>query len=101
MVPVFCKSVPSCQRMLSATAAEHPAGTAYLFHSVPAILSGGVPALAPVLVLLNQELHKPGFMLCRIAGHFPQIGEYTSGQEVGAPRIDISNEVLAKLGYSN
>ena len=48
---------------------------------------GGVPALAPVLVLLNQELHKPGFMLCRIACHFPQIGEYTSGQEVGADEV--------------
>lgn len=43
--------------------------------------------LPPVLVLLNQELHKPGFMLCRIAGHFPQIGEYTSGQEVGADKV--------------
>ena len=26
-------------------------------------------------------------MLCRIAGHFPQIGEYTSGQEVGADKV--------------
>ena len=26
-------------------------------------------------------------MLCRIAGHFPQIGEYASGQEVGADKV--------------
>ena len=26
-------------------------------------------------------------MLCRIAGHFPQIGEYTSGQKVGADEV--------------
>ena len=26
-------------------------------------------------------------MLCRIACHFPQIGEYTSGQEVGADKV--------------
>ena len=26
-------------------------------------------------------------MLCRIAGHFPQIREYTSGQEVGADKV--------------
>ena len=26
-------------------------------------------------------------MLCRIACHFPQIGEYTSGQEVGADKM--------------
>ena len=26
-------------------------------------------------------------MLCRIACHFPQIGEYASGQEVGADKV--------------
>ena len=48
---------------------------------------GGVPALAPVLVLLNQDLYKPGFMLCLKAVHFPQIGEYASGQKVGANKV--------------
>ena len=34
-----------------------------------------------------RDSHKPGFMLCRIACHFPQIGEYTSGQEVRADKV--------------
>ena len=32
------------------------------FSVASASFSGGVPALALVLVLLNQELYKPGFM---------------------------------------
>jgi len=58
-----------------------------LFSGFQFLFLSGVPALAPVLVLLNQELHKPSFMLCRIACHFPQIGEYASGQEVGADKV--------------
>ena len=42
-----------------------------LFGSFQFLFLGGVPAFAAVLVLLDQQLHKPGFMLCRIARHFP------------------------------
>ena len=33
------------------------------------------------------ELYKPGFVLCRIAGHFPQIGENARSQKVGADKM--------------
>ena len=42
-----------------------------LFGSFQFLFLGGVPAFAAVLVLLDQQLHKTGFMLCRIARHFP------------------------------
>ena len=58
-----------------------------LFGCFQFLFLGGVPVSVPVLVLLNQELHKPGFMLCRIAGNFSQIGEYTSSQEVSADKV--------------
>ena len=35
--------------------------------------------------LIAQSPHR--LVLCRIAGHLPQIGEYTSGQEVGADKV--------------
>ena len=46
-----------------------------------------VPAVAAVLVLLNRQLHKPGFMLCCIARHFPQIRENARSQKVGADKM--------------
>ena len=46
-----------------------------------------VPAVAAVLVLLNRQLHKPGFMLCCIARHFPQIRENARSQKVSADKM--------------
>ena len=51
-----------------------------LFRCTHFLAAGGVLLLAAVLVLLNQQLHKPGFMLCGIGGHLFQIGGYTGGQ---------------------
>jgi len=66
-----------------------------LFSGFQLLFLGGVPAFVAVLVLLDQQLHKPGFMLCRIARHFSQIGENARSQKVGADKM--SGAVMGTL----
>ena len=48
--------------------------------------------LAAHFILLDKQLHEPGFVLLCIGGHFPQIVQHTRRQKVGA------NEVRRTVG---
>ena len=43
--------------------------------------------LAAHFILLDKQLHEPGFMLLCIGGHFPQIVQHTRRQKVGADKV--------------
>ena len=58
--------------------------TTLLYHL---ILFCGVPAFAPVLGLLGQQLHKLGFVLGGVVGDFLQILDHFLGQKVSADKM--------------
>src|SRR5690606_27980689 len=47
----------------------------------------GVPALAAVLVLLNQQLHELLFVFGGVGGDFFEVGGHACGQKVGADKV--------------